>query len=35
MPLVGSSRKTTLGFPMKEMASDSFRFCPPDSCPVL
>ena len=35
MPDVGSSRNTTDGFPMKEIASDSFRFWPPESRPVL
>lgn len=31
MPLVGSSRYTTVGDPMNAIAMDSFRFWPPDS----
>mmetsp|Transcript_37688 Transcript_37688/g.63426 ORF Transcript_37688/g.63426 Transcript_37688/m.63426 type:complete len:286 (+) Transcript_37688:679-1536(+) len=31
IPLVGSSRNTTLGLPRKAMERDSLRFCPPDS----
>mmetsp|Transcript_8624 Transcript_8624/g.35138 ORF Transcript_8624/g.35138 Transcript_8624/m.35138 type:complete len:347 (-) Transcript_8624:1963-3003(-) len=31
MPLVGSSRNTTRGSPMKAIASDNLRRCPPES----
>jgi hypothetical protein len=34
MPVVGSSRRTTAGPPMKAMAKLSFRFWPPDSVPA-
>mmetsp|Transcript_6132 Transcript_6132/g.22527 ORF Transcript_6132/g.22527 Transcript_6132/m.22527 type:complete len:203 (+) Transcript_6132:3496-4104(+) len=34
MPLVGSSRNTILGAPMNASATDSLRFCPPDSALV-
>mmetsp|Transcript_4100 Transcript_4100/g.5434 ORF Transcript_4100/g.5434 Transcript_4100/m.5434 type:complete len:95 (+) Transcript_4100:3198-3482(+) len=30
IPLVGSSRNTTLGLPRKAMPMESFLFCPPD-----
>ena len=34
-PEVGSSKKTTGGFPMSAKQSDSFRFCPPDKAPSI